>query len=482
MRPVLLTLAALAVLATAVAPASASAATRPAPVLAQGAGMGSQPSAAVRSVQRVLHQHGYHLGKPGVDGRFGPLTAAAVRRMQANYGLVADGIVGAKTRKVVRLLQRASQKTPASQQTATKKKPAPAPAKTAAPQPAPVAPAAQANDGHGTLIAIAAIAALLAFAFAIWPMIRTWTRRRETPVPTVTPIARELYLEGRSEDPHVGEFSGHALAATIPEQPGEQPAPERTSYLVDDVRKAAPVWVRGSDVRRSTSRLSSGSRVIGYVTVSADAGRADADEPAHVIEQSCERNEWELIEVVTDRENGGSLDRPGLSYALERIAEGKAEGLVVSDLRRLSRSIIDLGTLMEWFRDARAALIALDLNVDTSTPGGHDLAATLITLGDWERERIAKRTRSGLAAVRASGRSTGRPAVSDRPNLVERITAMRGARMTLQAIADQLNNEGVPTLRGGAMWRPSSVQAALGYRRPGTRSPRDQLPPLEDRS
>jgi hypothetical protein len=58
---------------------------------------------------------------------------------------------------------------------------------------------------------------------------------------------------------------------------------------------------------------------------------------------------------------------------------------------------------------------------------------------------------------------------------------MRGAHMTLQAIADQLNAEGVPTLRGGAMWRPSSVQAALGYRRPSTRTPRNQFPTLEDR-
>jgi hypothetical protein len=39
--------------------------------------------------------------------------------------------------------------------------------------------------------------------------------------------------------------------------------------------------------------------------------------------------------------------------------------------------------------------------------------------------------------------------------------------MTLQAIADRLNAEGVPTLRGGRQWRPSSVQAAVGYRRPG---------------
>jgi DNA invertase Pin-like site-specific DNA recombinase/peptidoglycan hydrolase-like protein with peptidoglycan-binding domain len=484
-KPVLLTLAAFAVIATVAVPASASAATTSAPTLAQGAGMGSKPSAAVRSVQRVLRQRGYDLGRPGVDGRFGPLTAGAVRHLQSDYGLAVDGIVGAKTRKLVRLLQGRTQRTSAGRQkSSTNKRPAPAPSSTApapAPRPVPVAPAAQGND-NGSLMLIVALAALAAFAVALWPLLRTSTRRRRVAAPAVTPIARELYLEGRSDDPRVGEFRGHALAVTIPERPGEQPAPERTSYLVDDVRKQAPVWVLGSEVERSTSRLAAGSPVIGYVTVSADAARADADEPARLIEEACVRSDWELVEVVTDRENGGMLDRPGLSYALEQIAEGRAGGLVVSDMRRLSRSIVDLGALMEWFRDAHAALIALDLGVDTSTPGGHELAATLITLGDWERERIANRTRSGLAAVRASGRSTGRPAVSDRPHLVERITAMRAANMTLQAIADQLNAEGVPTLRGGMMWRPSSVQAALGYRRPGTRSPRDQLPPLEGRS
>ena len=43
---------------------------------------------------------------------------------------------------------------------------------------------------------------------------------------------------------------------------------------------------------------------------------------------------------------------------------------------------------------------------------------------------------------------------------------MRGEGMTLQAIADRLNEEEIPTLRGGSQWRPSSVQAAAGYRRP----------------
>jgi hypothetical protein len=43
---------------------------------------------------------------------------------------------------------------------------------------------------------------------------------------------------------------------------------------------------------------------------------------------------------------------------------------------------------------------------------------------------------------------------------------MRAAGMTLQAIVDELNDSGVPTVRGGVTWRVSSVQSAIGYKRP----------------
>ena len=43
---------------------------------------------------------------------------------------------------------------------------------------------------------------------------------------------------------------------------------------------------------------------------------------------------------------------------------------------------------------------------------------------------------------------------------------MRVSGMTLHGIANQLNSENVPTLRGGTMWRPSGVQAAAGYGHP----------------
>jgi DNA invertase Pin-like site-specific DNA recombinase len=253
----------------------------------------------------------------------------------------------------------------------------------------------------------------------------------------------------------------------------ERPPSDRTMSLVDPAAPATPGSAPGADAASGPSPLSRGSVLIGYVTDAADGNVGAGDRSARAIETAGERSEWELLEIVRDRDEGAPLDRPGLRNALERILAGEAQGLVMADLERLSRSLVDLGALMAWFRDARATLVALDLDIDTSTPEGRHVANTLIALSARQHERIASATRRGLAKGRASGRRTGRPAVSHQPELVERIASMRAANMTLRAIADQLNAEGVPTLRGGKKWRPSSIQGALGYRRP---DPRDHLP------
>jgi DNA invertase Pin-like site-specific DNA recombinase len=153
----------------------------------------------------------------------------------------------------------------------------------------------------------------------------------------------------------------------------------------------------------------------------------------------------------------------------------------VSKLDRLSRSVVDFGTLLEWFTEGGATLVALDLGIDTSSPGGKLVANVFASVAEWEREVIAARTREGLAAVRARGKTIGHPAVVDRPELVVRITDMRDAGHSLRAIARRLNEESVPTLRGAAEWRASAVQAAAGYKRPSPRRARVDLPPIKRR-
>jgi peptidoglycan hydrolase-like protein with peptidoglycan-binding domain len=78
----------------------AETADRAGALLARGAGYGQpQGEPRVRALQRRLRALGQRPGP--VDGHFGPLTEAAVERLQRDSGLPVDGIVGPQTRRVL---------------------------------------------------------------------------------------------------------------------------------------------------------------------------------------------------------------------------------------------------------------------------------------------------------------------------------------------------------------------------------------------
>jgi DNA invertase Pin-like site-specific DNA recombinase len=215
---------------------------------------------------------------------------------------------------------------------------------------------------------------------------------------------------------------------------------------------------------------------LGYTIVAAsgETERERLREEAKLIQAACQEHGLVLGKLVRDLEThaGPDLRRPGLTYVLERLADKEYETLVVSKLDRLTRSAANLGVLLRMLDERGARLIVIDIGLDTGTADGRVAAEALVTVGDLDEKKIEERTRKGLAAARSGRRSSGRPAVADRPSLMRRIVDMRTRGMTLQAIADTLNEEGVPTVRGGAKWRPSSVQAAAGYKRPNrSRSP-----------
>ena len=105
------------------------------------------------------------------------------------------------------------------------------------------------------------------------------------------------------------------------------------------------------------------------------------------------------------------------------ITEGKADGLVAMKPDRVSRSVIDFVLLLEWLGDHKAVLVALDLGVDTSTPGGKLVANVFAAVAEWERGVTGERTRLALGALRADGRAVSGPAVGDDPALRDRVLA-----------------------------------------------------------
>ncbi|MBE2319522.1 recombinase family protein [Solirubrobacter sp. CPCC 204708] len=198
-----------------------------------------------------------------------------------------------------------------------------------------------------------------------------------------------------------------------------------------------------TDVEAALANGNGGSRrAIGYVCLTHPA-EDELARRSHALRACCAERGLLLTRVVHDVDPYGQDRRPSLVWALEQLADRRADALVLTRLHDLSANPLNLRPLLTWFDHEHRTLIALDPPVDTSVEGGRVVA---------------------LANARL--RDGGRFSVADIPELQERIAIMRESGMTLQAIADRLNAEGVPTLRGGAKWRPSSVQRATGYRRP----------------
>ena len=204
---------------------------------------------------------------------------------------------------------------------------------------------------------------------------------------------------------------------------------------------------------------------IGSVRVSSDeqgqSGAGLAAQRAAILAEA-KRRGWRLVEVVEDvGYSGKSRKRPGIETALEALRQKRADTLVVTKFDRLSRSMLDFSRLMDRASRQNWALVALDLALDTSTPAGDMMANVLATFAQFERRLIAQRTRDALAVKRAQGVRLGRDrAIS--PDVAERIRAERASGMTLQAIADGLDQDGVPTARGGKHWYTSTVRAVVG--------------------
>ena len=139
--------------------------------------------------------------------------------------------------------------------------------------------------------------------------------------------------------------------------------------------------------------------IIGYARVSTDDQNLDAQTDA-LTAAGAER-------IFSDKISGAKRDRPELGKLLDQLRPGDV--VVVAKYDRLARSLRDLLDLVETIKDRGAGFRSLAEDIDTTTPAGRLVFHVFASIAQFERERIAERTKEGLQAAKARGRVGGRP-------------------------------------------------------------------------
>ena len=223
-------------------------------------------------------------------------------------------------------------------------------------------------------------------------------------------------------------------------------------------------------------------KVVGYARVSTVAQSDEGislEAQEEKLRQYASLYDLELTAVHVDAGvSAKTLQRPGLQAALTDLTEGRAEALVVVKLDRLTRSVVDLGTLVADYFNTYDLLSVSD-SIDTRSASGRLVLNVLVSVAQWEREAIAERTAEALSHLKSQGvilggealgwsRTTdldvhGRRVIHDIPlerQTVNRIVELRQQGLSLREICKALETEGWKTKRGGK-WSPKVVRSVL---------------------
>ena len=138
---------------------------------------------------------------------------------------------------------------------------------------------------------------------------------------------------------------------------------------------------------------------IGYARVSTPGQKLDAQLDA-LTQAGC-------LKIFTDQVSGITADRPGWEQLRASVRPG--DTVVITELSRMTRSLMHLLEVVRDFEQREIALISLREHIDTSTATGRCFLAITGAMAQMERELKAERTAAGRAAAKARGRTGGRP-------------------------------------------------------------------------
>lgn len=220
-------------------------------------------------------------------------------------------------------------------------------------------------------------------------------------------------------------------------------------------------------------------QAIGYIRVSTEGQATEGvslEAQRARIEAYCVAQGLQLAAVFVDAGISGKRqdNRPELQKALAAVCSCKG-ALVVYSLSRLARSTADTIDISERLQKAGADLVSLTEKIDTTSAAGRVMFTLIAAFAQFERDLTAERTSTALQHKKAQGQRVGTvpygydlaaDGVALVPNeaqqaVIENIRQLRAGGMTLQAIADILEAEGVRTAKGKTKWTPMTIDRII---------------------
>ena len=226
--------------------------------------------------------------------------------------------------------------------------------------------------------------------------------------------------------------------------------------------------------RRAKADATKKRATVGYVRVSTDdqaengVSLAAQEERLRAYAVATGRN---LEDIIIDAgESAKTMNRPGLRRVLDGMGAGEIGAIVILKLDRLTRSVRDLGEILDLAARRDVALVSVSESLDTSSAAGRMVVNMLGVVAQWEREATAERTAFALAHKRRQRVAYG-PTPFGYRREGDRLIA-EPATIAVRDEARRMFDDGSSlrqvgawlTERIGGRWHPQTVKAMLSSR------------------
>ena len=168
---------------------------------------------------------------------------------------------------------------------------------------------------------------------------------------------------------------------------------------------------------------------IGYARVSTEEQNLNLQLDA-LSKEGCDK-------IFQDTASGAKEDREGLLEALNHLRPG--DTLIVWKLDRLGRSMKQLIEICISFDERNIHLKSLRENIDTANPIGKLFFHIIAALAEFEKDIIRDRTRAGLEAAKARGKTGGRQRKMDDKQQAIAKTLLHNPATTIQEVCKMLS-------------------------------------------